>query len=524
MSVKNKRKPRTSKVKRRPSTKTPEAEKPADRAAASPSGADLLTIDQAIDLLKTSRPTFYRWLRSGKLKGTKAGRQWRFRRDDIERFLAGQGPRIELTADISPFVAQLEARLKSLGQTIEPGGELSELERAARLMIRLGLAMRAADIHLAPHMNEQGDHAVASLRYRVDGVLHPVAELDRSLLAPVVDQFKSMAGCDLNVRERPQDGRTMIRFQDGGELVDLRLNFLPCALGESFTARILDRSAVIPELARINYAPQDKAKILKHIESPWGLMIVTGPVGCGKTTTLYACLQHLACPEMKIMTIEDPVEFVFPWMIQVQVNEAAGMTFRTAVQAMLRSDPDVILIGELRDHSVLWIAQASALTGHLVFSTLHADEAAKALIRMVDMGSDPFLVIDTTKLIVAQRLVRKLCPHCSAPATPEPNTLRRAEEHARLGGLNWSSLDKGFRQAVGCAQCGHLGHAGRDVIAEALEVTPEIGKALERGASVDELRTIAVGQGMTTMAADGIRKAAEGVTSLDEVIRVVGLR
>jgi len=490
----------------------------------SSSEGDLLTMDQAIALLKTTRPTFYRWLRSGKLKGTKVGRQWRFYRQDIERFLQGEGPRIELAADIGPFIEQLGDCLKDLDVRFRPAAELSELHQAALLMIRLGLAMRASDIHLAPHMGEADGQAVVSLRYRVDGVMHPTAELDRRLLAPLIDQWKTMAGCDLNVKQRPQDGRTMTRLEEGGEIVDLRLSFLPCALGESLTARILDRSAVIPELARINYAPQDKAKVLKHIESPWGLIIVTGPVGCGKTTTLYACLQHLASPQIKIMTVEDPVEFLFPWMVQVQVNEAAGMTFRAAVQSMLRSDPDAILIGELRDHQVLWIAQASALTGHLVMSTLHADEAAKALTRMVDMGSDPFLVTDTTKLVVAQRLVRKLCPHCSALATPESTLMRRAEEYARRGGLNWATVEKGFRQPVGCAKCGQLGFAGRDVIAEALEVTPEIATGLARGASVEELRTIAVGQGMTTLAADGIRRAAEGTTSLDEVVRVLGLR
>ncbi|MBN1347536.1 MAG: Flp pilus assembly complex ATPase component TadA [Phycisphaerae bacterium] len=487
-------------------------------------GAELLTMDHAIALLKTTRPTFYRWLRSGKLKGTKVGRQWRFRREDIDRFVTGQGPRIELTADIDPFIRQVRLRLEELNQPVEPDPSLSQTERAARLMICLGRAMRASDLHLAPHLPEKSEEAVVALRYRVDGVLHHVADLDRRLLAPLIEQLKTMAGCDRTAKEKPQDGRIMLRTEPGGDLIDLRANFLPSALGESLTARLLDRSLVAPSLDRINFSQPVKDKLRRWVEAPWGLIIVTGPTGCGKTTTLYACLCHVAKPEIKVMTVEDPVEFLFPWMIQTQVDEAAGMTFPVAMNAMLRSDPDVIMVGALRDPKVLWLAQAATLTGHLVMSTLHTTEAAGALVRMLDMGSEPFLITDTTKLIVAQRLVRTLCPHCSVATLPDPNLMRRAEQYARTGGLDWSSLDKGFREPRGCAKCGQLGFAGRDVIAEALEVTPEIAAALNRGASVDELRTIAVGQGMATIAADGIRKAANGVTTLEEINRVMGLR
>jgi len=220
--------------------------------------------------------------------------------------------------------------------------------------------------------------------------------------------------------------------------------------------------------------------------------------------------------------VEDPIEYLFPWMVQTQVNERDGVTFARSVRAILRSDPDVIMIGELRNGEAVHLAEASALTGHLVMTTLHADEAAGALVRMVEMGSPPFVAADATKLIISQRLVRVLCRDCSRRETPSPEHLDRAEKLARSGGLDWDAIAKDFRKPVGCGKCRNLGYRGRTVIAEMLEVTPEIGAALRRGASVDQLRTIAVGQGMTTMAADGVRRAATGLTSLHEVMRVLG--
>jgi type II secretory ATPase GspE/PulE/Tfp pilus assembly ATPase PilB-like protein len=223
------------------------------------------------------------------------------------------------------------------------------------------------------------------------------------------------------------------------------------------------------------------------------------------------------------MSVEDPVEYLLPWVTQIPISEGDGLTFTRAVRSILRSDPDVIMIGEVRDRETLMLALESALTGHLVFSTLHTDEAAAALKRMVDMGADPFVIVDAARIVLAQRLVRKLCPECSRKAAPPADLARRAEQTARSGGLHWDSLAKSFREPAGCPKCNQTGFKGRTVVAETLLVSPEIGAALRRGAGVEELRGIAVGQGMTTLAADGIRRAAAGQTSLAEVFRVLGI-
>jgi type IV pilus assembly protein PilB len=252
------------------------------------------------------------------------------------------------------------------------------------------------------------------------------------------------------------------------------------------------------------------------------MILVTGPTGCGKTTTLYSCLLKRADVRTKVLSIEDPVEYVLPGLTQISVNSKAGLTFERALRSVLRMDPDIIMVGEIRDAQVMELCLHAAITGHLVMTTLHADEAAAALRRMIDIGGEPFLVADTTKLIVAQRLVRRLCPDCSVGSTPSPEQLARAEKLARTGGIGWDALGRKYRQAVGCGSCGKLGYRGRTVIAETLEMTPEIASALRRRAATEEIRAIAVGQGMTTMAADGIRRAAQGQVSLAEVLSTVG--
>jgi len=485
-----------------------------------PSG--LLDMAQAIGLLKTSRPTFYRWLREGKIKGMKVGRQWRFYREDVERFLRGLEPRIDLPADLEPLLRTLRERVEALGARDVAPPDASDVARAVSLMIRLGVAMQSSDIHLEPHRKQGAEGSVAVLRYRVDGALHTVAEFDIRLLPAIDERWKTMAACDVHEKVRPQDGRIEVRLADTGKLVDLRVSFLWATLGPSLTVRVLDPVVVrLLDLDHLGYAPRDRERLLRALGAPWGTIVVTGPTGHGKTTVLYACLNHLASPERKLMSIEDPVEFLLPGVVQVPVREREGVTFAVALRSFLRSAPNVIMVGEVRDHETLQIVHQAALTGHLVLTTLHADEAARALKRMVEMGSDPFVVADSTKLIIGQRLIRRLCSACRVEAQPHGSALEMAAELASAGGLDWASLPKGFCAPSGCPACHQTGFRGREVIAEALEVTPEIGAALRRGASVEELRTLAVSQGMTTMAADGIRRAAEGATSLEEVLRVL---
>jgi excisionase family DNA binding protein len=486
---------------------------------------DLLDAGGAIELLRTTRPTFYRWLRTGKINGLKVGRQWRFERAEIERFLKGEEPRIELRADIAPFVDELRERADALGAPALGLPEETAVKSAIAQVIRLGLIMHASDIHVHPLAEETGQARKAVVRYRIDGVLHSVTEFDIRLLAPIMEQWKALGACDPHQLRRPQDARMIFEtghmHADQGVRVDLGLSFLPSTLGESLTCRILDLGTSILSLDRIDYAPRDRERLLRALGAPSGLILLTGPAGSGKTTNLYSCLQHVSRPEIKVVTIEDPVEYVYPWMVQTQVDPSEGATFARLLRSALRSDPDVIMIGELLDGETANLSLQAAMTGHLVFTTLHADDTARALLRLVEMECPPFVIGDAARLVLAQRLVRLLCPHCSRETAAEPQRLAWAEHVARAGGLDWDSLPKRFRSAAGCDQCKQLGYRGRNIITEVMEVSPEIGAALRRGASVNELRTIAVGQGMTTMSADGIRKAAEGKTTLEEVFRLL---
>lgn len=487
--------------------------------ASGDSPSDLLDIGQAIVLLKTTRTTLYRWLREGRVGGMKVGRQWRFYRREIERFLKGEEPRIELRADITPLLESLVRQARAAKARALNMPDQTEIQRVVKLMLELGVALDASDIHLAPHLPAAAAQPVAMLRYRVGGVLQPMAEIDLRLLRAIVGQWKSYVACDPK-ETRPQDGRMMFDFTGGGQALDVRVCFLTTGLGDSLTARFLPSAAPLG-LEAIDFVPHDRAALVQAVDAPWGLIVVTGPTGSGKMTTVYACLARQARPEQKVITIEDPIRYFFPWMTQIAMNNRESSSFAYYARAMLRSDPDVMLIGELRNGEDLHIAQAAALTGHLVLTTLHADETARALVRMVEMGAPPFVVGDATKLVLSQRLVRMLCPNCAKVELPPPGRLAQVEELARTGGLDWDALPRSFRRPAGCERCRNLGYRGRTVLAEALEVTPEIGQALRGNATVDELRTIAVSQGMTTMVADGVRRAAAGQTTLDEVFRTL---
>ncbi|MFA6133009.1 MAG: ATPase, T2SS/T4P/T4SS family [Phycisphaerae bacterium] len=497
--------------------------KPAKVANSGPpaKSGDLLEMADAIAMLKTTRPTFYRWLREGRFRGMKVGRQWRFERGEIDRFLRGEEPRIELRGDMKPLLKTLEDRARTHGIKATSLPADNDVQRALKLMLELGAAM-ASDFHLSPHMSESSDTRIAHLRYRIDGVLYTIAQFDVRLLPPIIEQWKIAARMNLH-ESRPQDGRLTFNVAGESKPVDVRVCIVPTQMGDSLTARVLRADATAIALDKIDYSPRDREKILRALHRPWGLILVTGPTGCGKTTALYSCLSHYISPEVKIMTIEDPVEFSFPWMEQVSVNPKEGVSFASAIRAFLRSAPNIIMVGEIRDLDVLGICQQAALTGHMVLTTLHAEDAVKALQRMLEMGSPPFLVADCTRLIISQRLVRRLCPSCSVKAEPPAATLRKAETLARSGGVDWDAIGHDFRKAVGCIKCRKLGYMGRNVIAEVLEMTPQIAEALRRKASLDELRTIAVGEGMTTMAADGVRKAAAGLTTLDEVLGTLSI-
>ncbi len=500
---------------------TPAKKKPTPKKTPETNG-EVISMDEAIALLKTTRPTFYRWLRAGKIRGMKAGRQWRFYKSEIDRFLKGEEPRVELPVSIGPLVDELVERAADMGVKGVSAPINATVNTAVDLIIEIGVELQASDIHIEPFSTKAGGETVGMVRYRIDGVLQPVVEFDLRLIPALIERLKSLAACDVREKLVPQDGRVLIERNDRN--LDLRVCFTGPMMGESATIRVLDSSAVMLDLERIPYAPHDRERLLKGIHSPWGLVLVTGPTGCGKTTALYSCLNELSGPGVKTMSLEDPVEYLLPWVTQIGVKGVHGRTFAHGARAVLRSDPDVIMIGEIRDRETMVVCQQAALTGHLVLTTLHTDEAASALQRMVEIGSEPFVVADSTRLITAQRLVRKLCPHCSKSEEPSSEALSRAAELARTGGLGWETLKPDFRGPVGCAKCGKTGFRGRTIIAEVMEMTPEIGRAVRREAGVDEIRAVAVSQGMTTMAADGIRRAAAGQLKLAEVLQVLGMR
>jgi type II secretory ATPase GspE/PulE/Tfp pilus assembly ATPase PilB-like protein len=281
-----------------------------------------------------------------------------------------------------------------------------------------------------------------------------VAEFDIRLLPAIDERWKRMADCDVHEKVRPQDGRILVKLADCGKTVDLRVSFLHAVLGPSLCARVLDPDVVRPlDLEGIGYADRDRERLVRAIGAPWGLVIAAGPTGCGKTTTLYACVNRLAGPERKIMTVENPVEFLLPWVVQTSLRPRDGVTFPIAVRSCLRSAPNVILIGELRDRETAEMACRAALTGHLVLTTLHANDAPLALVRLVEMCVDPFLVGHATRLVLAQRLIRKLCPACSKPTEPPASRLAEAAELVAGRGLDWAGLPKRFYGPVGCDLC-----------------------------------------------------------------------
>ncbi|MEK7395520.1 MAG: ATPase, T2SS/T4P/T4SS family [Candidatus Poribacteria bacterium] len=485
---------------------------------------EIVDMNEAIKLLNTTRPTFYRWLRSGKIKGMKVGRQWRFYRSEIERFLKGEEPRIELNADIKPFIKILQEKARSLGNQETPDENADEVTQAVDLIIALAVKMESSDIHLANYIKDDSKYS-AILRYRIDGVLYTIADMDIRLLPPIIEKWKTLAICDVNEHKKPQEGS--IHANVAGKEIEMRVCFLPTSLGESIAVRILNTGAnqfMGLSLDDLGFLEEDRNKILRCLKSPWGMIIVSGPTGSGKSTVLYVCLKITNRLDVNVITVEDPVEYIMPWTSQIPVQRNSGITFANVLRTVMISDPDVIMIGEIQDGETLSMAHNCALTGHLVLTIMHANGAIGTLKYMMDMGSNPNIIAESTKLIISQRLVRKLCPECSTEIS-SPNAIELAEKIAINGGLDWDKIPKNFREPIGCANCRGTGYKGRTVVAEILEITPQIVKAMTMGTSFivlspDNIKKQAVEQGMITMSADGIRKAGMGITSLSEVMRV----
>lgn len=475
------------------------------------SGISLIAPKDAMRLLGTTPPTFYRWLREGRLKGLKAGRQWRFRKVDLERFLRGEGPPAGETADTERLVATLRERLEHLtGHPVDLAGDAAQ--QTVTLLLRLSRALGASDIHLEPADPE------GRIRFRVDGVLQEYVTVSRRILESLAERWMTLCHCNVQRKGVAQDGRH--RFSIDGSELDVRVCFLPTVDGVAVTARLLDSAAVSLTLDRLPLQPEHREILLHKLARPYGLILVSGPSGSGKTTTLYACLHQLNRPGVKIMTIEDPVEFRIPGTVQTPLREEDGMTFEAAMRAMLRSDPDVLLISEIRSPVMANLCHQAALTGHLVLSTLHCPSAPGTLRRLVEHGVTPFVIAEAVALVVAQRLVRRVCVHCGQKTMLSGADLERVRSLAVEGGLNWDSIPNNWRRAVGCLQCRQLGYRGRLAVNELLTVEGSVRAALISGADPVRLERAARESGCLSLVAEAIRRAAQGETTIDEALRV----
>jgi type IV pilus assembly protein PilB len=379
-----------------------------------------------------------------------------------------------------------------------------------RLVTRMfsdALQERASDIHIEP------GHGKVRIRFRIDGLLRDMAEHPGHLAAPLLSRLKIMANLDIAEKRKPQDGRIGIKI--GGRELDVRVSVLPTGHGETIVMRILDRSANLIALGDLGFDDVDQKWFRKILDRPNGIVLVTGPTGSGKTTTLYAALQELNRPDVKIITAEDPVEYRIRGMNQVQVNTKVGLTFPRILRAMLRCAPNVILVGEVRDLETAETAIQASLTGHLVFTTLHTNDATSALTRLMDIGIKPFLVSAAVQAVLAQRLVRRLCPECTVPYTPETEELRA------IGLDPASHADVRFNRPRGCRACEGTGYRGRVALYERLELDADLREQCFRRAPLEELRRNALASGaLSSLLKDGARKVLAGVTSVPEVLRV----
>ena len=382
--------------------------------------------------------------------------------------------------------------------------EVQEAWELTQRLIRDAVESRASDVHIEAFQ----DHGC--VRYRIDGVLHEVQRLPSEQHRLVIARIKMLAGMDVADNRKIKDGRIM--FEVEGREFDLRVSVCPYMFGESAVLRILDKSAVQLNLERFGLLPDVWETLDRWCRKPYGIILVTGPTGSGKTTTLYALLEHTKRPEIKMTTVENPVEFILDGICQCEVREQVGMTFPTVFRSQLRQDPDVMMIGEIRDLETMQISIQAALTGHLLFTTLHTNDAPSALRRMLDMGVQPFLVNNAIIGVKAQRLCRKLCEHCKEPYAP-------SEQERNLMGVHEPET---IYQPKGCDACHGTGYRGRIALSEIFEMNDPLREAVERRANPDELRRIAVDSGMRTMREDGLEKVRAGVTSIAEVQRVTG--
>jgi type IV pilus assembly protein PilB len=396
-----------------------------------------------------------------------------------------------------------QSGLKHLREIIEE----APIVRLVNSLITQAVVSRVSDIHVEPREKE------LKIRCRVDGVLTDINSFPKRMQSAIISRFKIMADLDIAERRVAQDGRFSIKIDN--KEIDLRISTLPTIYGEKVVIRILDKSRGLLSMEELGMLPAALAKFRKVITHPYGIILVTGPTGSGKTTTLYSVLSDLNSPEKNIITLEDPVEYTLNGVNQVQLNIKAGLSFANGLRSVLRQDPDIIMVGEIRDSETAKIATQSAMTGHLVLSTLHTNTAASTLARLMEMGIEPFLVSSSVVGIIAQRLVRRLCSECKEHYRPSNEMIEK------LGFINKEGEPIVFFKPVGCPVCGNTGYRGRLAVHEVLFMSPRIRDMVSIKATADRIQKVAIEDGMMTLREDGMRKVALGLTSLEEVLRVV---
>jgi type IV pilus assembly protein PilB len=381
--------------------------------------------------------------------------------------------------------------------------------RLVNLVLMAAVHKRASDIHLEPYERE------FRVRFRIDGILHPVMLPPLKFKDAITSRLKVMAKLDIAEKRLPQDGRIKIRFVEQGATreIDFRVSCLPTLFGEKLVLRLLDRATLMLDMTGLGFEAGPLERFEAAIARPWGMVLVTGPTGSGKTNTLYSSICRLNTTETNIMTAEDPVEFNLPGVNQLQVRETIGLTFAAALRSFLRQDPNIILVGEIRDFETAAIAVKAALTGHLVLSTLHTNDAPTTVNRLVNMGIEPFLVASSLNLICAQRLVRRICAGC---ASDHPHSRQALVEAGFSADEARTTVPK---RGTGCDGCNHTGYRGRIGLYEVLEVTDDLRELILAGASVQELRRKAIDDGMVTLRRSGLQKVMDGITTIEEIVR-----
>ena len=423
----------------------------------------------------------------------------------IDRFCRADGEMEDLSNAFEEQQSDPEADLSRLGDFVDDD---APIVRYVNLLVTQAITDRASDIHIEPSEHD------LRVRYRIDGVLHEMQRSPKNITGGVVSRVKIMSDIDIAEKRKPQDGRMSVTHN--GRKIDLRVATLPTVWGEKIVMRILDNSTASLDLRDLSFLEHNYETYRESYTKPYGMILVTGPTGSGKSTTLYATLNAVSKPEINVITVEDPVEYRLPGINQVQVNPKAGLTFAAALRSILRSDPDVVLLGEIRDHETAQIAVEAALTGHLVLSTLHTNDAPSAVTRLTEMGIEPFLVGSALDCVVAQRLARRLCGKCKEAYVPTPAEL----EAARFPWVPGEEVPELFRPA-GCSACSRTGYKGRLALHEVMRVTEDIERHAVAHSSSAEIAATAEKQGMVSLRNDGWQKVVAGQTSIEEILRVV---